>query len=111
MISMSYYRASLAEAKTGNLNRAYNLALCSLCLDENIPKASQLIEMLSVQIIHEREIYLTLKTTVDNKKYREALKIKLPDTKKAHIIRGMLYIKTGRLIKAYKTFRDAGSCN
>jgi hypothetical protein len=102
---MSYYRASLSEAKNGNLRRAYDLAQCSLFLHENTAKASQLIEILSVQIIHERDAFFALRAAVDNKKFRDALKIKLPDTGKSHTIRGMLYRKTGRYIKAHKAFR------
>ena len=101
---MSYYRASLAEAKNGNLIKAYNLVLCSLLLNENTEEATQLSSILYVKIKHDRDTFLALKKAVDNKNYRDALKIKLPDTPKSQIIRGMLYRKTHRYIRSFRMF-------
>jgi tetratricopeptide (TPR) repeat protein len=88
VIAMSYYRAALAAANMGDLTNAAHLTQCSLALGEDTPSAAYLLELINHQDM------------IDAK----ALKVKLPQTSKAHTIRGLLYAKIGRARRAREEF-------
>lgn len=99
---MNYYRAALAAAYTGDLSNAARLLRCSLELNEDAPRAMQLFELLQQQNYIDADMLDRLRTLTDARRYKKALKIKLPQTSKAHTIRGLLYAQIGR----YRNARD-----
>lgn len=99
---MNYYRAALAAAYTGDLSNAARLLRCSLALNEDAPRAMQLFKLLQQQNYIDTDMLDRLRTLTDARRYKKALKIKLPQTSKAHTIRGLLYAQIGR----YRNARD-----
>jgi tetratricopeptide (TPR) repeat protein len=101
---MSFYRAALAAAYTGNLSGAARLAQCSLLLKEGAPSAGCLLELLNQHGMIDMETLSRLRTLTDARRYKKALKVKLPKTSKAHTIRGLLYAQIGRYRNAREEF-------
>lgn len=104
---MSYYRAALAAACAGNLSGAARLVQCSILLGEDAPPAVRLLELLNQQDVIDTDDRNRLLTLTDARRYKKALKVKLPDTSKAHTIRGLLYAQIGRHRNAKKEFTQA----
>ena len=101
---MSYYRAALAAACTGDLSGAARLARCSLLLREDAPSAVCLLELLKRHDMIDAEALNRLRTLTDAGRYKKALKVKLPRTSKAYTIRGLLYARAGRYRNAREEF-------
>ena len=101
---MSYYRAALAAARTGNLTAAERLARCSLLVSEDAPSASRLYELLRSNAEAGAIAFSKLQESVKGKKYKKALKIRMPGTSKVHTIRGLLYAELGHRYAAREEF-------
>ena len=101
---MSYYRAALAAAYTGDLSGAARLTQCSLLLREDAPSAVSLLELLKHQDAIEPEALNRLRTLIGASRYKKALKVKLPRTSKAYTIRGLLYARMGSFRHAREAF-------
>ena len=103
---MSYYRAALAAARSGDLTNSARLAQYSLSLNEEAD-ANGLLELLRQQNSIDAETLDRLRILITARRYRKALKIKLPQTSKVHTIRGLLYAQMGRHRKARTEFAQA----
>ena len=111
---MSYYRAALAAAKNGDLTAASRLVRCSIAIGEDAPSAARLYELLQSRNAIGAEALSKLRLHVRNRKHAKALRVRLPDTAKAHAIRGLLFARIGRHGAARKEFSlaleiDAGN--
>ena len=111
---MSYYRAALAAAKNGDLTAASRLVCCSIAIGEDAPSAEHLYKLLQSQNAIGSEALGRLRELVCYRKYAKALRVRLPDTAKAHTIRGLLFARIGRHNAARKEFAlalkiDAGN--
>ena len=104
---MSFYRAALASARTGDLSGAARLARCALSLEQEAPRAARLLELLRRQNHIDPDTLERLRTLSGSGKYKKALKIRLPQNAKAHTIRGLLYARAGRFDKAREEFVSA----
>jgi len=106
---MSYYRAALATAKTGNLTEATRLVQLSITLGEEAPSATQLwgLLQLSSNPFERAGDLESLRELVEGGQYRKALKMRFSKTSKAHTIRGLLYALRGRRRAARKEFTIA----
>jgi len=101
---LSYYRAALASAAAGDLTGAARLVNCSVLLGEDAPSNIYLSELLKRQNRIDSDSLNRLRTLSDARRYRRALRVNLPQSSRAHTIRGLLYAQTGRLRKARKEF-------
>ena len=107
---MSYYRAALAAACKGDLTAAARLAECSVVIGEEAPSAPRLLELLlskaAVDAGAEAKAGAMdkLRELTENRKYRKALRLHLPNTTKSYTIRGLLYAQSGRPSAARESF-------
>ena len=101
---MSYYRAALSAARTGKLTTAARLAQCSLMFNEDAPYAVRLYQLLRRNSEVEPVIRRNLRTLVEKCKYKKALRVRLPNTSKAHTIRGLLFAELGIYFAAREEF-------
>ena len=101
---MSCYRAALASARAGDLTGAARLARCSVALAEDAPGAVRLLELLRQQNTIDGAALTRLRTLTNARQYGRASWIKLPQTSKAHTIRGLLYAQLGLMGSARKEF-------
>ena len=101
---MSYYRAALAAAKKGDLTAASRFVRCSIAIEEDAPSAAHLFKLLQSKNAIGAEALGRLREHVRNRKYAKALRVRLPDTAKAHAIRGLLFARIGRHNAARKEF-------
>lgn len=101
---MSYYRAALAAASSGDLTGASRLVRCSLALNEDAPNASRLWELLREQNYIAPDTLNRLRALTEARHYKKALKVELPETSLAHTIRGLLFAQMGRRRNAREEF-------
>jgi len=101
---MSYYRAALAAARSGNLTFAVRLVKCSLILKENTTSAMHLYQLLRSRDTINKEALKKARSLVERQKYKKALRINLPKTTRGHTIRGLLYMQLGHYGSARKEF-------
>ena len=101
---MSYYRAALAAARTGKLTAAVHYVQCSLTIKEDAPSAAFLYELLRANADINTKTLSKLRTHVAKSKYKRALRVRLPNTTKAHTIRGLLYAELGLRFAAREEF-------
>ena len=101
---MSYYRAALAAARAGKLATATRLVQCSLILREDAPSAARLYELLMGNAAVGDKTLVRLRTLVKKCKYKKALRVRLPNTTKAHTIRGLLFAELGLRFAAREEF-------
>ena len=111
---MSYYRAALAAAKNGDLTAASRLVQCSIALGEDAPSAERLRDLLHSNTIIGEDALVKLRELAGRRKYAKSLRVRLPDTSKAHTIRGLLFARIGRRRAARREFAlalalDAGN--
>jgi Flp pilus assembly protein TadD len=111
---MSYYRAALAAASTGDLTYAERLVQCSLLLQEDAPNAVQLQALLRQQGHIDGDTLARLRALTAARRFWAALAVKLPKTSRAHTIRGLLYARVGCFRRAREAFAlalalDAGN--
>jgi tetratricopeptide (TPR) repeat protein len=111
-IAMSYYRAALAAAQTGDLATANRLANYSVALGENAPNAERLREIIAVAVIGLRDIgdadaRSKLRSLVSAGHYKKALRVRLPNTAAAHNARGLLFAALGRRRSSRREFKLA----
>jgi len=106
---MSYYRAALAAANSGDYSAAARFVRCSLALGEDAPSAARLLNLLQQNERRDGHANLLgrLRTPVDAGKYKKALRIRLPSTTETHTIRGLLYAIIGRRRAAREEFAVA----
>ena len=104
---MSYYRAALAAGHAGNLTASMRLVRLSLLSGENAPNAERLLKLLERNSVISANSLDELRTIVDSRKYHKGLRVRLPQTSKAHTIRGLLYAQIGRHGAARKEFAKA----
>ena len=101
---MSYYRAALAAARAGDLSAAAQLVRCSLVLKEDAPYAMRLYGLLRSNADIGEKALSRLRTLVARSKYKRALRVRLPNTSKAHTIQGLLYAELGLRFAAREEF-------
>ena len=101
---MSFYRAALSAASAGDLSAAARYANCSIALGEDAPSAQRLVKLLRKRMEITKKKQRRLRKLVDSNKYKKALKVKLPNTAKAHTIRALLYAKLKRRRLAQEEF-------
>jgi Flp pilus assembly protein TadD len=101
---MSYYRAALAAANSGDMSGSARLARCSLLLKEDAPSATCLLKLLEQQNRIEADTLESLRMLISAGRYRKALRVKLPHTSKSHAIRGLIYARIGRFSNAKSEF-------
>ena len=111
---LSYYRAALSAAKMGDLTAASRLVQCSIAFGENAPSAERLHRLLQINHRIRKKKLEKLRKLVARGKCARALRVRLPDTAKAHTIRGLLYARIGRRRAALDEFAlalalDAGN--
>ena len=109
-----YYRAALAAAKNGDLTAASRLVCCSIATGEKAPSAKLLYFLLQKENAVGAKSLAELRELVHDRKYAKALRVSLPNTAKAHTIRGLLFARIGRRGAAAKEFSlalalDAGN--
>ena len=109
-----YYRAALAAAKNGDLTAASRFVCCSIATAEKAPSAKLLYFLIQKENAVGEKSLAELRELVRSRKYAKALRVPLPDTSKAHTIRGLLYARIGRRGAAAKEFslaleHDAGN--
>ena len=107
MSPISYYRAALAAASAGDLSNAARLVRCSLALREDAPHAERLLELLQQQSHLESDTLNRLRILTDDHRYKKALQVRLPQSSRAHTIRGLLYALIGRYRHAREEFVQA----
>ena len=128
---MSYYRAALAAANSGDLTGAFRLANIAIALEISpSPAAIKLQELLKRQIAPACGAAATepwamllrgrrneptsalgtdarLAELIKGRRYKEALKTHLPESSKARTIRGLLYAASGKRRRACAEFIKA----
>ena len=92
---LSFYRAALAAACQGDLTTASRLVRCSVAFGEDAPSAAYLYELLQGADRIGADTLGRLRALFANRKYVKALFVRLPDTAKAHTIRGLLFARLG----------------
>ena len=101
---MSYYRAALAAARKGDMTAATMLVQCSIATGEDAPSAMQLRALIRRKTAVGEDKLEILRGLVRKRKYGKALKVRLPNTAKAHTIRGLLFARLGRRRAARREF-------
>ena len=104
---MSFYRAALAAAAMGDISAALRLVQCSIECGEDAPSAPYLLELLSGVDVFDEDVLIKLRALVDCHEYSKALKLRLPKTASAHVIRGLLLARIGRRRAARSEFARA----
>ena len=102
---MSYYRAALAAAATGNKTAAIHLVQYSIAINEDAPSAMRLLELLQSQTeidANERKMLSELAGKKEHKKALKTLKALKINTSKAHVAQGLLLALIGRKRAACK---------
>ena len=104
---MSFYRAALAAANSGDLTAAARLARVSLAIGEGEPNAAQLLNLLDHRAgtaIASKGGWDRVRAMVAGRRYRRALLVRLPRTAASYNIRGLLYAMVGCRRAARKQF-------
>jgi hypothetical protein len=99
---MSYYRAALAAAHSGNLTEALRLVKCSIATGENAPMADRLHRLLRIKTEIPVKAGKRLRELAVKKRYRKALRLQLPDAVNAHVARGLICCALGWRLAAQR---------
>ena len=102
---MSYYRAALAAAYTGDMTLAFRLVNRSIELDERADSAQSLLALLNGQALANDTASIdTIRELAAKRKYKKALRVKLTPSVQNYQIRGFLFALTGQYGKAREEF-------
>ena len=104
---MSYYRVALAFALRSNLTKAAEYVNISLMLNENEPGAKRLKKLLARQNYLDPDVRKHLWELIRLRRFKKALKVRLPKTSKAYTIRGFLFAAAGRYSNAINELTKA----